>query len=120
MPVIRNNPQLWESVKADLMADGKRWDARKAQRAVQLYKSMGGTYSGRKPTAKQNSLVKWTQEQWQYVEPNTKGRYLPKKIIEQMSPQLKKAENMKKLKDTSPNAPYSKALVKLMKKNKII
>ena len=115
--VTRKHPELWTKAKAQVMTDGKRWDARKAQRAVQLYKSLGGEYIGQKPTAKNNSLVKWTTEDWQYVNPQSnQGRYLPKKVIDQMPKKLKEKEDKIKKKDKTANAPYSNELKAIMKK----
>ena len=118
--VIRTNPELWEQVKGELMKDGNRWDARKAQRAVILYKKLGGEYVDEKPTEKNNSLVKWTKEKWQYIDEDNKGRYLPEIVIKKMSPKLKNLENKKKQKSKTPNAPYSQQLVKIMKKEKVL
>ena len=62
---------------------GGKHSARAMQLATQLYKKMGGKYVGKKPTAKTNSLKKWTKQDWGYSKKDTpgqggKGVYLPK------------------------------------------
>ena len=89
---LRTDPELWEHVKAEVTADdwGGRpgqWSARKAQRAVALYKARGGGYTG--PKTDDLGLVKWTREQWRTksgVPSMISGeRYLPSRAIAALS-----------------------------------
>ncbi len=82
----KSDPDLWEKVKQDVTSGGKggrpgQWSARKAQMAVQEYKKEGGGYAG--PKAPDNSLVKWTEEDWGTKSGRKSGetgeRYLPKR-----------------------------------------
>lgn len=85
--------RIVSAVKAGT-AGGKagQWSARKAQIVAQRYKKAGGGYSGPK-TSKQQSLSKWTKEDWttKSGKPSTQGpkatgeRYLPKKAVAALS-----------------------------------
>lgn len=90
-------PELRARIKNRIMASSKggkpgQWSARKAQLVAQEYKKAGGGYSGSK-TSKQQSLSKWTKEDWgtKSGKPSTQGksatgeRYLPKKAREALS-----------------------------------
>ena len=120
----RNNEPLWEMVKEYVnknYRDYGKWNAYKSSISVKLYKELGGGYTGRR--SKTNSLRKWLDEKWRYVSPKKKsGRFLPSKVITQMSPRLKRYENSKKRSGSLKgrrNVKYSRSLNKLMKKNKI-
>ena len=82
METIRTNPALWEKVKKSVRNSSKggkpgTWSARKAQLSVLLYKKRGGGYKGKK--SKSNSLVRWTKQDWGYINKKKKsGRYLPR------------------------------------------
>jgi hypothetical protein len=115
--VERTNPELWEEVKRELMAKGGKWSARMAQQAVALYKKRGGGYKGAKP--KDNSLVKWTKEKWDYAGKKGASRYLPKRVRDAMSPALKAKENRKKGTKLGKDVDYSEELNRLMKKQGI-
>ncbi len=91
------NPELRNRIKNRIMASSKggkpgQWSARKAQLVAQAYKKAGGGYSGSK-TSKQQSLSKWTKEDWgtKSGKPSTQGksatgeRYLPKKARQALS-----------------------------------
>jgi hypothetical protein len=95
--VIRTNDKLWDSIIEEIKKENpnKRWNARFSQQTVKRYKDRGGEYLNRK--AKKNSLSKWTKEDWQYVDENKKGRYLPKKIIDSLNPKQKKETNENKI-----------------------
>lgn len=93
---IKSNPGLWSRVIRQVKASSKggrpgQWSARKAQMAVQRYKSLGGSYRGAKSSS--NSLAKWTREDWgtksgknSVVGKNATGeRYLPRKAREALS-----------------------------------
>ena len=110
----KTDPDLWERVKAEVMAGDKggdpgEWSARKAQMAVQHYKAAGGGYEGRK--AADNHLSQWTREEW-----NTKSgeksketgeRYLPKKAREALTNDEYKRSSDKKRKDTAAGKQHS-------------
>ncbi len=80
----RTDETLWERCKEKAIADmGGKFSARAMQRAVVLYKKMGGGYEGEKRD--DNSLVKWTKEEWDYVGEPKHSRYLPKKAREHLT-----------------------------------
>ena len=122
---IRNDPELWEHVKRSIKKGG--WSARKSQLAVALYKKKGGTYKGPKKSC--NSLIKWTKEDWGYISKNNKskknksnkkskrkGRYLPKKVREMLTPYEKRKENRLKGNKIGQKIPYSKSVLKKIRK----
>ena len=115
----RANPKLWERVKKEIAASSKggnkgQWSAHKAQLAVKRYKELGGTYIGAKK--KDNSLDKWTKEDWQYVGEEKNSRYLPKKAIEHLSPAEKAATNRAKREGTNKGKQFVKQPKKIAKK----
>lgn len=88
----KSNPTLWKRIVASVKASSKggnpgQWSARKAQLAVQRYKSSGGGYSGAKSSS--NSLSKWTKQKWRTKSgkpsSETGERYLPEKAIKSLS-----------------------------------
>lgn len=104
---VKKDPALWESAKRKATEQlGGKWSARAAQRAVQIYKQEGGSYSGKKPSAGQNKLRKWTKQEWQ-TRPGTDpiaekkdgrtSRYLPKEKWENLSKREQIATDRKKL-----------------------
>jgi hypothetical protein len=118
---LRTNPQLWEKVKDIVKKSPKggksgSWSARKAQLAVALYKKKGGSYRGPKKSC--NSLTKWTNEEWDYITPNDKkyGRYLPKKVRDQLTQREKNIENRLKGNKRGSHIPYSKSVLKKVSK----
>ena len=91
----KTNPELWERCKRDAKARmGGKHSARAMQLATQLYKKRGGGYSGKKPSAKNNSLKKWGKQKWQWsggekkktaeIEQGGYGVYLPADRIKRM------------------------------------
>lgn len=63
----KRDPKKWAAAKARAKAKmGGKWSARAAQLAVKYYKDSGGKYEGKKPTAKNNKLKKWTKQDWQW------------------------------------------------------
>lgn len=63
----KRDPAKWARAKARAKAKmGGKWSARAAQLAVKYYKSSGGKYKGKKPTAKNNKLKKWSKQDWQW------------------------------------------------------
>jgi hypothetical protein len=115
----KTNPKLWDKVKKQVTASSKggnpgQWSARKAQLAVKIYKEKGGGYEGKK--SKDNSLKKWTEQDWQYAGEPKKSRYLPKKAIEALSPQEKAATSRAKRKGTKKGKQHVKQPKKIAKK----
>lgn len=107
------NPRKWAQAKISALKErnvwngslsDSPWDARLAQRAVQIYKQRGGTYREKTRSKsgspdKQNtssSLRQWTDENWGYVRGNKEGRYLPERVRRHMPAWLKDAENKQK------------------------
>ncbi len=91
--VRRTDPALWERVKAEVTASDKggrpgQWSARKAQRAVQLYKERGGGYLG--PKDPDNALTRWTEQDWRTYSGaeslETGERYLPAEAFDLLTP----------------------------------
>ena len=88
----RTNPELWESAKAEATRKMGGHSARAMQLAGKIYKEKGGGYTDEK-TKSQESLTKWTKEEWgtKSGKPSVRGkdatgeRYLPKKAIKALS-----------------------------------
>ena len=88
----RTNPELWESAKAEATRKMGGHSARAMQLAGKIYKEKGGGYTGEK-TESQESLTKWTKEEWgtKSGKPSVRGknatgeRYLPKKAVKALS-----------------------------------
>ena len=121
-------PALRESIKKRIMASGKggkpgQWSARKAQLVAQEYKKAGGGYSGSK-TSKQQSLSKWTKEEWgtKSGKPSTQGskatgeRYLPKKARQSLSASEYAKTSAKKREDLQKGKQFSKQPKSIAKK----
>lgn len=116
----RTDPELWEKVKKEVTAGKKggdpgEWSARKAQLAVKLYKKRGGDYIGAKK--RDNSLRIWTKEDWQYIDGDPENRYLPKAVIDKLTPAQKKEANKRKRQATRKGkqfADYQPAVIELM------
>lgn len=118
MTEARNNPRLWKKVVDEIKSGTKggiagKWNARKAQLAVLEYKRRGGTYTTSTPK-KDNSLHKWTKQDWQYI-PGT-DRYLPVEVIKSLSQQDKKNEAKLKNGKIGKKVPWSKSVSEKMKK----
>lgn len=100
----KRDPKKWAAAKARAKAKmGGKWSARAAQLAVNYYKKSGGGYKGKKPTSKNNSLKKWTKQDWKWSggdKPGKGGRgvYLPKKKVERLK---STSEGRKKLSNAS-------------------
>lgn len=62
-PVNVINKKLYEKVKEQIKSDikGRRWGAYDSGRLVQMYKKLGGKYSG---TKAETPLQRWYQEKW--------------------------------------------------------
>lgn len=106
----RTNPELWERVKKEVIAGSKggnpgQWSARKAQLAVHLYKAKGGRYIG--PKSRNNSLVVWTREKWDFIDGKKGNRYLPEAVRKRLTPSEKRTTNRRKLSATRSGKQYS-------------
>ena len=113
----RDNPELWEQCKEDAIAkmDGK-FSARAMQYAVKLYKERGGGYVG--PRSKDNSLTKWTKEDWGYVGEEGHSRYIPKGAREHITPGEKAATSRAKNRGTEEGKQWVNQPEKIAKKTK--
>lgn len=105
------NQELWTRIKnkwhqGDKGGKAGQWNARKAQLAVQEYKRSGGTYKTPRPSRK-NSLVKWTKEDWGYIDNKPGNRYLPAKVRERLTPKEKRIENRRKRSATRSGKQYA-------------
>jgi uncharacterized protein DUF5872 len=101
------HPGLREEIKGEIKASDKggnkgQWSARKSQLLTQEYEKRGGGYKGDKDESQKN-LEKWTDQEWQTQEGDTKARsgdetarYLPKGVWEQMSDEEKRETEEKK------------------------
>ena len=120
---VKRDPEKWERAKEQAKARmGGKHSARAMQLAVKLYKDDGGTYAGKKPTPSNNSMRKWTKQDWQ-TRPGTPeiaqrsdgatARYLPKKKWDSLSHKQQVATDRKKLSaDTQYISNTSSAKVK--------
>lgn len=122
----RRNPRLWEKIQRKWKEGNKggvagQWNARKAQLAVQEYKRKGGLYIG--PKQRTNSLVKWTKEDWGYIDDKPGNRYLPLTVRKTLTPREKRKTNMQKRKATQQGkqyAAYDKSILKKMRRFSIL
>jgi hypothetical protein len=101
------DPELRERIKEEIKASNKggnkgQWSARKSQLLTREYEKRGGGYTGDKDESQKN-LEKWTDEEWQTQDGNTKARsgdetarYLPKEAWEKMSDEEKRETEEKK------------------------
>ena len=102
----KRDPQKWAQAKSRAKAKmGGKHSARAMQLAVKYYKDSGGSYSGKKPSSKDNKLKKWGKEKWQTKDgPGDKAkqsdgstkRYLPEKAWSKLSDKEKNATDAKK------------------------
>jgi len=127
----KTKPKLWQRIVSSVKRGNKggrknEWSARKSQLAVQRYKKAGGGYKGKKSS--KNSLSKWTKQDWGYITKSDadkprkkKGRYLPKKVRESLTPSQKAYENRKKRQATAKgkqSAKYSKKTSKKVRRTR--
>ena len=112
----KKDPKKWAAAKAKAKARmGGKHSARAMQLATKYYKSAGGKYEGKKPSAKNNKMKKWTKEDWgtRSGKNSTEGknatgeRYLPKKKRDAMSKADYKKTSDKKRRDTAKGKQYS-------------
>ncbi|WP_428394931.1 hypothetical protein [Lichenicoccus sp.] len=111
----RTDPELWNRVKQQVTAEAEggnpgQWSARKAQRAVRLYKQAGGGYDA--PKSADNHLSQWTDQDWgtRSGEPSgeTGERYLPRRAREGLSRAEYDRTTAKKRADTAKGRQFSK------------
>ena len=120
-----SDPKLWKIIKekwhrGSKGGKGGQWNARKAQLAVQEYKRKGGKYKTRRKSSK-NSLVKWTKEDWGYINNKKGNRYLPRSVRKRLTSREKRTENRKKRRATKrgkQRASYSKSVLRKFNKRK--
>ena len=110
----RTDPDLWDKVKAEITEGSKggrkgEWSARKAQLAVQQYKSRGGRYKGEKRA--DNDLKTWTDEDWGTKSGkrsrDTGERYLPRKARQKLSDSEYASTTARKRADTRDGKQHS-------------
>ena len=101
------DPELRERIKEEIKNSDKggnkgQWSARKSQLLTQEYEKRGGGYKGDKDES-QKDLEKWTDEEWQTQEGDSRARsgdetarYLPKEAWEKMSDEEKRETEKKK------------------------
>ena len=113
----KRDPQKWAQAKARAKAKmGGKHSARAMQLATKYYKDSGGKYEGKKPSAKNNKMKKWTKEDWgtKSGKNSTEGknatgeRYLPSAAIKAMSSSQYAASSAKKRKDKAAGKQHSK------------
>ena len=101
-------PDLREKLKKKIQASSKggkkgQWSARKAQLLVQEYEKAGGGYKKAK-SAEQKHLSKWSAEDWQTKDGDTKARmpdgsvkrYLPKRAWDRLNDDEKRATDRRR------------------------
>jgi hypothetical protein len=101
------DPDLRKKIKEEIKASDKggkpgQWSARKSQLLTKEYEKRGGGYKGNKGESQKN-LEKWTEEDWQTQEGDSRARsgdetarYLPKEAWEKMSDEEKRETENKK------------------------
>jgi hypothetical protein len=86
---VYSDPALWEEAKAAARKRMGGHSARAMQLAGRLYRAAGGRYVGKRTKA-QKSLERWTDQDWttKSGKPSrqTGERYLPRKVIEKLTP----------------------------------
>lgn len=110
----RLDEKLWEYCKEEAVSKMGKFSARAMQYAVSLYKKRGGRYEGQK--TENNSLVKWTKEDWGYVGEPGHSRYLPKKAREHLTVGEKIATDRAKNLGTKKGKQWVKQPPKIAKK----
>jgi hypothetical protein len=96
------DPELREEIKEEIKESDKggkpgQWSARKSQMLVREYEKQGGGYKQSQKDEAAKSLEKWSEQDWQTEEGETRARdgevtkrYLPKEVWERLSDQEKK------------------------------
>lgn len=114
----KTDPALWAEVIAEVRGNTP-WNARKAQRAVQIYKQRGGKYRSRK--SRENSLAIWTAEDWGYIDGKPGNRYLPAGVRKSLSRNEARTENRRKKSATrkgKTRASYSASVAAKLRKSR--
>jgi hypothetical protein len=114
----KTDPALWAEVIAEVRGNTP-WNARKAQRAVQIYKQRGGKYRSRK--SRENSLAIWTAEDWGYIDGKPGNRYLPAGVRKSLSRKEARTENRRKKSATRKGknrASYSASVAAKLRKSR--
>jgi len=119
---VRTKPKLWNCIvetikKTNHYGVKDVWNARRSQLAVRIYKQMGGGYVGDKE--KGNTLDIWTKQQWNYIDGDKQGRYLPKSVRDKLTKTQKKKENKLKKGKRGEKVPYTPEVKKLMRQKHI-
>ena len=95
----KRDPKKWAAAKARAKAKmGGKWSARAAQLAVKYYKDSGGKYKGKKPTANNNKLKKWTKQDWQWSGERKKKSSVNEELVASLLDFSKEAGKKKKKK----------------------
>jgi hypothetical protein len=97
------DPDLRDEIKqSDKGGRPGQWSARKSQLLAREYERQGGGYTGEKDEGQRN-LEKWTEEDWQTQEGETRARsgdetarYLSKEAWEKMSDEEKRETERRK------------------------
>lgn len=101
-------PDLREKLKQQIMDSDKggrpgQWSARKSQLLTHEYEKQGGGYKHDDRTRSQQSLSKWTAQDWQTSSGSARARhgkstdrYLPKDAWDKLSPEEKQQTNARK------------------------
>jgi len=117
--MVYSDPALWEAAKRAARERLGGHSARAMQLAGQLYRAAGGRYVGRKTQAQQ-SLTRWTRQDWttKSGKPSreTGERYLPKRVIEQLSSAEYAATTRAKRKGTKQGKQFVKQPAKIAAK----
>lgn len=121
----RLHPKLWDKVRKRWLEGDKagvkgKWNARKAQLAVLEYKRLSLKHHGddgyrTKAPSRENSLQKWTREDWGYAGLPGKSRYLPRKVRESLTKTERRRENKAKRGRKGEKVPYSKSVLEKMR-----
>ncbi|MEJ1932878.1 hypothetical protein WDZ92_21935, partial [Nostoc sp. NIES-2111] len=102
------DPELREEIKEEIKESDKggkpgQWSARKSQMLVREYEKKSGGYKQSEKDESAKSLEKWSEQDWQTEEGETRARdgkvtkrYLPKEVWERLSEKEKQeAEELK-------------------------
>jgi len=112
----RLNPKLWEKAKKMALEKfNNKFSARMFQYAGKIYRDLGGKYT-KELSENQKSLKKWTSEDWNRDIPQ--GRYLPKAIREQLTPDEYLRSSIAKMKGKTQYVKQPEDIVKKIRKLK--
>jgi hypothetical protein len=111
----RKDPELWEKAKDMALEKFGKHSARMIQYAGKIYRSLGGEYE-KTLSPSQKSLQRWTKEKWDRDLPS--GRYLPKKVREELSPEDYLRTSIAKMKGKTQYVKQPEDIVEKIKKIK--